>query len=138
MLSLILSFLKYSKLQQADKLQRGYLDFDDFRRFVKLLKARPEIDRIHKMLCAGNQGRFDFAIFENFLKNEQKVTLVSSPLGLRADIDQVYLGYECSSSTLYQVFELRTNNQYCRYASSRFTAFSNDSRGIHIFPAVAR
>ena len=62
--------------QQADVKNRGYLDFDDFRRFVKLLKGRPEIDRLYKRLIRlknGEEGVFDFKTFEYFMREVQKV-----------------------------------------------------------------
>jgi len=65
--------LKLTVPQRADTNKRGYLDFEDFRRFVKLLKARPDIDRLYKQLCAKNSGQFDFSIFERFMLEGQKV-----------------------------------------------------------------
>ncbi len=59
-------------VQRADTRQRQYLDFDDFRRFVKLLKGRPEIDRLYKKLMA-DSGIFDFNVFEKFMRENQKV-----------------------------------------------------------------
>lgn len=61
------------RFKTADVHSRGYLDFADFRRFVKALKARPELDRIYKRLCSGNEGKFDFFIFEKFMRETQKV-----------------------------------------------------------------
>ena len=55
--------------------EREYLDFKDFRRFVKLLKARPEIDRLYKKLKNGNGGIFDFGVFEKFMREKQQVEL---------------------------------------------------------------
>ncbi|KAG5640769.1 hypothetical protein DXG03_007249 [Asterophora parasitica] len=64
--------------KQADTLHRNFLDFDDFRRFVKLLKGRPEIDRLYKKLCAA--GVFDITVFESFMREEQKSSLSPSEL----------------------------------------------------------
>jgi phosphatidylinositol phospholipase C delta len=61
------------RLQQADKQKRGFLDFDDFRHFVKLLKARPEINRLYNKLKATNGGVFDFGVFETFMREKQQV-----------------------------------------------------------------
>jgi phosphatidylinositol phospholipase C delta len=61
-------------LQQADVQKRRYLDFNDFRQFVKLLKGRPEINRLYQKLKAGSDGVFDFTIFETFLVERQKVS----------------------------------------------------------------
>jgi phosphatidylinositol phospholipase C, delta len=63
--------------QQADAQKRNYLDFEDFRRFVKLLKGRPEIDRLFKKLRARNTAGgnvFDFGVFEKFMREKQKVS----------------------------------------------------------------
>ena len=59
--------------QQADKQNRGFLDFDDFRHFVKLLKTRPEINRLYNKLKATNGGVFDFGVFETFMREKQQV-----------------------------------------------------------------
>ncbi|KAF8625841.1 hypothetical protein AX17_006738 [Amanita inopinata Kibby_2008] len=56
---------------QADTQNRGYLDFADFQRFVKILKRRPEIEGIHAKLCAENNGIFDFTVFQHFMRDVQ-------------------------------------------------------------------
>ena len=61
---------------EADSRQRGYLDFEDFRRFVKLLKERPEITRLYKKLAGG--GPFSFTVFDSFMRVFQKVRLMFS------------------------------------------------------------
>ncbi|KAF9531255.1 hypothetical protein CPB83DRAFT_849645 [Crepidotus variabilis] len=60
---------------QADRQQRQFLDFEDFRRFVKLLKGRPEVDRRYKKLRAEGNGHFDFDVFEKFMVDTQKSSL---------------------------------------------------------------
>jgi len=40
---------------------------------VKLLKGRPEIDRLFKKLRAENDGVFDFLVFLKFMREKQKV-----------------------------------------------------------------
>ena len=60
-------------LQEADSQGRSYLDFEDFRSFVKLVKVRPEITRLYKKLAADNNSVFDFSVFENFKRETQKV-----------------------------------------------------------------
>jgi len=62
--------------QGADKQQRGYLNFDDFRHFVKLLKARPEIDRLFEKLRSRGGGVFDLPVFEKFMREKQKVPVI--------------------------------------------------------------
>lgn len=66
--------------KQSDVQNRGYLDFEAFRRFVKLLKARPELDRLYKKVKATNGGQFDFNAFERFMKEKQKSKLSSTEL----------------------------------------------------------
>ncbi|KAK7034522.1 hypothetical protein VNI00_012369 [Paramarasmius palmivorus] len=64
---------------QADVHNRGYLDFDGFKRFVKLLKARPELDRLYKKLTSrqdkDGHGPFTFEVFLKFMREKQKSTL---------------------------------------------------------------
>ncbi len=72
--------------QQADVKDRGYLDFDDFRGFVKLLKGRPEIDRLYKKLIRlknEEEGVFDFKTFEYFMREVQKVCVYMRRSGRR-------------------------------------------------------
>ncbi|KAF9052313.1 PLC-like phosphodiesterase [Hymenopellis radicata] len=52
----------YRLFKQADSQNRDYLDFQDFRQFVRLLKSRPEIDRLYKKHRTANG--FDLAAFE--------------------------------------------------------------------------
>ncbi|KAF5375654.1 hypothetical protein D9615_009376 [Tricholomella constricta] len=66
--------------KQADIRQRDYLDFEDFRRFVKLLKGRPEIDRLYKKLRARGGGVFDFPVFEKLMRDKQKSSLSTPEL----------------------------------------------------------
>jgi len=69
--------------------EHQYLDFNDFRRFVKLLKARPEIDRLYKKLRNGNGGIFDFGVFEQFMRDNQQVCLFSSHPNLSLTLSAV-------------------------------------------------
>ncbi|KAG1718404.1 PLC-like phosphodiesterase [Suillus occidentalis] len=66
--------------QQADTKCQSFLNFSDFQRFVKLLKARPDITLLYKKLCCSNDGRFDFSIFEHFMRHIQKSTLTRPAL----------------------------------------------------------
>ncbi|KAL5478488.1 hypothetical protein ACEPAI_2672 [Sanghuangporus weigelae] len=59
------------RFEEADSRRRGYLDFDDFRKFVRLLKERPELTRLYKRLV-GEKGVFDFVVFESFVRVFQK------------------------------------------------------------------
>ncbi|KAF8555567.1 PLC-like phosphodiesterase [Imleria badia] len=61
--------------RSADAQNRHYLDFADFQTFVKLLKARPEIDLLYKKLCSMNDGKFTFNVFDCFMRDTQKSSL---------------------------------------------------------------
>lgn len=64
-------------VQQADTQDRGYLDFADFKRFVKALKHRPEIDRLYYNVTASSAGSFMYDAFEAFMRDSQKVSAYS-------------------------------------------------------------
>ncbi|TFK21219.1 1-phosphatidylinositol-4,5-bisphosphate phosphodiesterase 1 [Coprinopsis marcescibilis] len=64
----------------ADTENLGHLDFAGFRRFVKKLKARPEIESLYGRIASDNGGKFDFVAFEKFAKETQKYTLSSDEL----------------------------------------------------------
>jgi phosphatidylinositol phospholipase C delta len=66
--------IAHGSTQQADVRKRGFLDFDDFKRFVKLLKARPEVKRLYQKLCQPSEGRFSYQTFERFMREHQKVS----------------------------------------------------------------
>ena len=53
--------------------KRGFLDFTDFKRFVKSLKARPEVERRYKKLCSLDNGSFSYRAFDHFMRFHQKV-----------------------------------------------------------------
>lgn len=56
---------------EADTQGRNYLNFNDFRRFVKLLKQRPELTALYDKLRNG--APFSFAVFREFMTSCQKV-----------------------------------------------------------------
>lgn len=64
-------------MQTADTQNHGYLDFTDFRRFVRSLKTRPEVDRLYKKLCKDTNGVLNYAAFERFMRHYQKVSILS-------------------------------------------------------------
>jgi len=68
--------------KEADTHSRNFLDYNDFRYFVRLLKRRPEIDKLHHQISL-NTGKFDFPAFERFMREFQKVVFllpIFSPL----------------------------------------------------------
>ena len=48
------------------------MDFDDFRKFVTALKARPDIERLFKKI-AKEAGTIDYGTFVTFMRDQQKV-----------------------------------------------------------------
>ncbi|KAF8336862.1 uncharacterized protein EI90DRAFT_3043894 [Cantharellus anzutake] len=64
---------------QADSQSRGFLDFADFRHFVKLLRARPDIAAIYDD-AMGDSPEFTFEVFERFMRESQKSTLSKEEL----------------------------------------------------------
>ncbi|KAJ3557189.1 hypothetical protein NP233_g11804 [Leucocoprinus birnbaumii] len=68
-----------SWFKQADVRNRRYLDFEDFRRFVKLLKTRKEVVSLFNEL-KGSSEHFDFNVFTRFMHREQKSSLPAPQL----------------------------------------------------------
>ncbi|KAK7042572.1 phosphoinositide phospholipase C [Favolaschia claudopus] len=64
---------------QADSKRNDLLDFEDFRLFVKVLKARPDIERLYRKLTK-KRGSFDFDAFHTFMKDAQRSTLSTAEL----------------------------------------------------------
>ena len=72
------------RFDAADEERKGTLDFAAFRRFIKALKARPELDRIFDELTQDSGGKLTFPHFLKFMQNTQKVcwlctSVVSGP-----------------------------------------------------------
>ncbi|KAF8226708.1 PLC-like phosphodiesterase [Tricholoma matsutake] len=59
----------------ADTKAQGYLNFEEFQVFVKLLKKRPDIEVLYQQLCNTDSGKFDFVAFEKFMRDMQKSKL---------------------------------------------------------------
>ncbi|KAJ7026291.1 1-phosphatidylinositol-4,5-bisphosphate phosphodiesterase 1 [Mycena alexandri] len=64
--------------KEADTTQKKSLTFAEFQHFVKMLKARPELEALYKRLGGGNV--LAFQIFEKFMKETQKSTDTSAEL----------------------------------------------------------
>ncbi|KAJ7672409.1 1-phosphatidylinositol-4,5-bisphosphate phosphodiesterase 1 [Mycena polygramma] len=71
--------------QRADTNKNNLLDFEDFGRFAKLLKARPDIERIYKKLIK-KRGCFDLDVFQGFMRDSQRSTLSTAELQALFDI----------------------------------------------------
>ncbi|KAJ7178183.1 1-phosphatidylinositol-4,5-bisphosphate phosphodiesterase 1 [Mycena filopes] len=71
--------------EASDSNKNDCLDFDDFRRFVKLLKARPDVERLYKKLIK-KRGCFDFDVFQTFMRETQRSTLGTGELQALFDV----------------------------------------------------
>jgi hypothetical protein len=60
---------------EADVQKRGYLDFADFQVFVKLLKRRPEVERL-MLVVAGGADAINLPQFVEFMRSTQKVSQI--------------------------------------------------------------
>ncbi|KAF8310416.1 PLC-like phosphodiesterase [Clavulina sp. PMI_390] len=59
---------------EADSQSKGWLSFPDFKHFVRLLKARPDIDMLFEMLQGEEHDHFSFHVFEHFMQTCQHST----------------------------------------------------------------
>ncbi|KZO94741.1 PLC-like phosphodiesterase [Calocera viscosa TUFC12733] len=60
--------------EEADASHRGSLDFADFRRFIALLRRRPDVQRIHKRVlqeCTPEAPAFTWDVFLYFMQRHQ-------------------------------------------------------------------
>ena len=57
----------------ADVEGKGALDFVEFRCFSRVIKYRPELERIFHDLTKDNDGRLTFPLFLKFMRDTQKV-----------------------------------------------------------------
>ncbi|KAI6040495.1 1-phosphatidylinositol-4,5-bisphosphate phosphodiesterase 1 [Pisolithus marmoratus] len=72
-----LSFDEVKRLcrRLTDSQRNGFLNFSEFEKFVKLLKARPELDRLYEEWSSKDGGKLTFAVFEAFMRECQKSSL---------------------------------------------------------------
>lgn len=61
------------RFSEADAGKKGFLTFEEFKTFVRRLKERPEVEKVY--LEVKGQGEFDFACFQKFMKDIQKVCI---------------------------------------------------------------
>ncbi|KDQ32544.1 hypothetical protein PLEOSDRAFT_1034074 [Pleurotus ostreatus PC15] len=75
--------------KQADKANKSYLTFAEFRQFLKLLKKRPEVKRLYKHSLPSADGppedAFDFCAFTLFMCDMQKSPLRDDDLRMLFD-----------------------------------------------------
>ncbi|KAH9077817.1 PLC-like phosphodiesterase [Lactarius deliciosus] len=79
------------RFRAPDVQKRGFLDFTDFKRFVKSLKARPEVERRYKKLCSLDNGSFSYRTFDHFMRIHQKSTAPAE------ELQRLFLRYATSS-----------------------------------------
>ncbi|CAZ80194.1 unnamed protein product [Tuber melanosporum] len=72
-------FLK-DRFKQSDKDKSGFLNFVEFREFVRLLKQRDEIVDIWRDAVTDRKAGMSVDEFRTFLKEEQKVDIDSEPM----------------------------------------------------------
>jgi len=72
-------FLK-DRFKQSDKDKSGFLNFVEFREFVRLLKQRDEIVDIWKDAVMDRKAGMSIDEFRTFLKEEQKADISSDPM----------------------------------------------------------
>ncbi|KAK7030785.1 phosphoinositide phospholipase C [Favolaschia claudopus] len=63
---------------ELERLFDKALNYQEFQRFVKVLKRRPELEALYKKLCG--EATMDFSIFEKFMRDTQKSTLGAAEL----------------------------------------------------------
>ncbi|KAI6001124.1 PLC-like phosphodiesterase [Pisolithus marmoratus] len=58
--------------EQADSQRNGFLNFSEYEKFVKLLKARPELDSLYEEWSLKDGGKLTFAVFEALMRECEK------------------------------------------------------------------
>ncbi|PWW73113.1 hypothetical protein C7212DRAFT_359488 [Tuber magnatum] len=91
-------FLK-DRFKQSDKDKSGFLNFVEFREFVRLLKQRDEIVDIWKDAVSDRKAGMSIDEFRAFLKEEQKVDIDSDPMY----IDKIFRKFTRPPSSQQQV-----------------------------------
>ncbi|KAF7297448.1 Phosphoinositide phospholipase C [Mycena indigotica] len=69
-----------SLFKEANLRNDGCLDLDEFRSFARMLRARPEVERIYNRLTKKHNHCFDFDAFRAFMVDVQCSTLGTSQL----------------------------------------------------------
>ena len=105
--------------------KRGFLDFTDFKRFVKSLKARPEVERRYKKLCSLDNGSFSYRAFDHFMRFHQKVGNSANHLVvlLTSSSSRLRPRRNCNASSFVTLLLLRMTTRHRRF-SSQPTCFS--------------
>jgi len=80
------------RFAEADAGNKGFLTYEEFKIFVRGLKERPEVEKVY--LEVKGQGEFDFACFQRFMKDSQRVCTPTLQLNHVSDL----LGTQTSRS----------------------------------------
>ena len=67
-----------AQFSKADSDHTGFLNFEEFKDFVRILKERPDIKEIYKKITKDNPEGLDFDAFLDFLKNTQGIGIDSN------------------------------------------------------------
>ncbi|KAF8965764.1 PLC-like phosphodiesterase [Flammula alnicola] len=113
--------------KDADTLKRGYLDFEQFQKFAKVLKRRPDIEGIYAKLCTANGGKFELDAFIKFMKEYQKSKLNDAEL---ATIFKKYSGAAAAASPNEPVNLLGLEGFSAFLVSPENAAFSEQDRPV--------
>ncbi|RPA94485.1 PLC-like phosphodiesterase [Choiromyces venosus 120613-1] len=109
-------FLK-DRFKQSDKDKSGYLNFVEFREFVRLLKQRDEIVDIWKDAVTDRKAGMSIEEFRTFLKEEQKVDIESDPMY----IDKIFRKFTRQPTSQQQV--TRKEGAVVRMSMDAFSDF---------------
>ncbi|KAK7056256.1 hypothetical protein VNI00_002808 [Paramarasmius palmivorus] len=90
--------------KEADVNNRGYLDYADYQRFVKLIKRRPEVEAIYMNQKESRGGKFDLANFTQFMRESQKSNLNDE------EIKAMFVKYTQSQNTPETEVEMSLDN----------------------------
>ena len=72
------------RFAEADVGRKGFLTYEEFRTFVQVLKERPEVEKVY--MEVKGQGEFDFACFQRFMKDIQRVCTPTVQPGRVSDL----------------------------------------------------
>ncbi|KAH3660181.1 hypothetical protein OGAPHI_007386 [Ogataea philodendri] len=117
----------------ADKQHKGYLNFDDFKEFVKSLRDRKELKQIFMQQARTVADKLTFEEFSNFLVEVQKESLTYSQaehIFLRFSKSKTYLDFDEFANYLsssYAAPYLQINETYTRPLNEYFISSSHNT-----------
>ncbi|KIM36249.1 hypothetical protein M413DRAFT_449303 [Hebeloma cylindrosporum] len=113
--------------KEIDTQKRGYLEFEQFQTFAKILRRRPELEGIYGKLSSANGGKFDLAGFIKFMKEYQKSSLDDVEL---SSIFHKYAGNPSTASPNEPVDVMSLEGFSAFLISPENAAFSEQNRPI--------